>query len=139
MAQRGSLLDQGADCRATREADVVYTGMSGKCVAHFMTVAGNDVDGSGRESNFCRQFGDANQRQACVLSGFDYTHVTSCQRAAHAAPEYLHGVVPRNDVAGDAVWFTPGHDAVAILIRDGVSRAACHRPPHKTRSTLPGH
>jgi hypothetical protein len=86
-----------------------------------MAVAGDDVDGAGGEAHLGRELRHADQTQAGVFGGLDHADVAGGQRAAHAAPEDLHRVVPRNDVAGDTVRFAPGQHAVAVLVGDGLA------------------
>ena len=46
---------------------------------------------------------NAQQRQAGVLGRLDHAGVAGGERRAGAAAEDLHRIVPRDDVAGDAV------------------------------------
>ena len=113
------LLDQRADLRAAGEADVVDARVARQRVADLVAVAGDDVERAGRKAGLGRQLRHADQRQAGVFGRLDHADVARRQRAADAAPEDLHRVVPRDDVAGDAVRLAPGEDAVAVLVGNG--------------------
>ncbi len=115
------LLDQRADLRAAGEADVVDAFVPRERVAHLMAVARHDVEGAGRKADLGRQLRHADQRQAGVFGRLHHARVARRQGAAHAAPEDLHRVVPRDDVAGNAVRLAPGEDAVAVLVGDGLA------------------
>ena len=95
--------------------------MARQRVAHLVAVAGDDVDGARRKAAFGRQLRHADQRQARVLGRLDHAAVARRQRAAHAAAEDLHGVVPRDHVARHAVRLAPGEHAVAALVGQGLA------------------
>ena len=113
------LLDQSAHARAAGEADVVYAGVAGQRVADLMAVTRDDVDCPRRKTGLGGQFGHAQQRQAGVFGRLDHADIAGRQCAAHAAPENLHRVVPRNDVAGHPVRLAPGQYAETVLVGNG--------------------
>ena len=65
-----------------------------------------------------RELGDAQQRQARVLGRLDDARVAGRERAADRAAEDLQRIVPRDDVAGDAVRLAPREHRVAGRIRN---------------------
>ena len=117
----GHLLDLRANFGAAREADVGNARVAGQRVAHFVAVAGDDVERARRKPHFGRQLCHADQAQARVFSGLDHAHIARRQSAAHAAAKNLHGVVPRNDVARHAMGLAPGQHAVAVGVRNGLA------------------
>ncbi len=126
MALGRHLLDERAYRGAAGKADVVYALVAGQRVADFMAVTGHDVDRAGREADLGGQFGHTQQRQAGVFGRFDHANIAGGQRTAHAAAEDLHGVVPRDDVAGHAMRLAPGHHAVAVQVGNGLAvQLAC--------------
>ncbi|GAD23998.1 hypothetical protein AVS7_03758, partial [Acidovorax sp. MR-S7] len=121
VALGGGLLDQRAHLGAAGEADVVDAGVARQRVAHLVPVAGHDVERAGRKAHLRRELRHAQQGQARVFCGFDHAHVARGQRAAHAAAEDLHGVVPRHDMAGHAMRLAPGEHAEAVGVGDGLA------------------
>ena len=115
------LLDQSAHAGAAGEADVVYAGMPRQRVADFMAVTRDDIDRPRRKTGFGGQLGHTQQRQAGVLGRLDHADIAGRQGAAHAAPENLHRVIPRNDVASHPVRLVPGQHAEAVLVRNGLA------------------
>ena len=81
------------------------------------------------------ELGDAQQRQARVLGRLDDAGVARRERAADRAPEDLQRIVPRNDVAGDAVRLAPRQHRVARPDRESSRRAACRTRRRRTRSS----
>ena len=113
------LLNDRAHLGAAGEADVVNARVACQRIAHFVPIARHDVDGAGRKTHLGRQLRHADQRQAGVFGRFHNAHIACRQRAAHAAAKDLHGVVPRDDVAGDAMRLAPGEHAVAVQVGNG--------------------
>ncbi len=81
------------------------------------------------------ELGDAQQRQARVLGGLHDAGVAGRERAADRAPEDLHRIVPRDDVAGDAVRLAPRQHRVARADTESSRRAACRTRRRRTRSS----
>ncbi len=119
MVLGGHLRDQLAGGRRTRKRDVIDARMAGERGARFMAVAGDDVERAGRQPGLGGQFGDAQHGQARVLGRLDHARVAGRERRADAAPEDLHRVVPRHDVARDAVRFAHRQHRVAGLVGEG--------------------
>ena len=81
------------------------------------------------------ELGDAQQRQARVLGRLHHAGVAGGERAADRAAEDLQRIVPRNDVAGDAVRLAPGQHRVARRDTESSRRGACRRRRRRTRSS----
>src|SRR5690606_2391926 len=64
---------------------------------------------------------DPQHAQAGVLGGLDDAGVPGRERGADRAPEYLHRIVPGNDVTSDPVRLAQGQDGVALAIGDGLA------------------
>ena len=119
MALGRRLLDQRTHRRAASKTDVVDARVTRQGVTHLMTVARDDIDHAGRKTDFGSQLCDPEQRQAGVFGRFDHADIAGGQGATDAATKDLHPVVPRDDVARDAVRFTPGQHAVAVEVGNG--------------------
>ena len=70
-----------------------------------------------------REPADLERGERGVLARLEHAGVAHGERRADAAPEDLHRVVPRDDVAGDAVRLAQGQDRVAGVVGD---RGAVH-------------
>ena len=117
MPLRRLLRDRRARRRRAGERDVVDAGVRGERRARLAAEPGDDVERAVGQPAAGRELGDAQQRQARVLGRLDDAGVAGGERAADAAPEDLQRVVPRDDVAGDAVRLAPGEHRVALGIR----------------------
>ena len=87
----------------------------------FGAVTGDDVQRSRRKADLGREHGDSHHGQACILCRFDDARVACCQRGADAAAENLHRIVPRHDVAGDAMRLAQRQHRHAGLVRNRVA------------------
>ena len=74
---------------------------------------GDDVERAVGQPDLGGELRDAQQRQAGVLGRLHHARVAGRERAADRAAEDLQRVVPRNDVARDAVRLAPGEHGVA--------------------------
>ena len=119
MVDRGSLRHQAAGGGRAGERDVVDVRVCRQRRACFMAEAGNDVERPGRQPDCGGQFGELEQREAGVFRRLDHAGIAGGERGAHRAPEDLHRVVPRDDVAGHAMRLANGHDGVAALVGQG--------------------
>ena len=113
VALRRFLRDQRAGRRRAGERQVVDARMLREREPGLAAEPGDDVERAVGEAGAGRELGDAQERQARVLGRLDDARVARRERAAHAAPEDLHRVVPRDDVAGDAVRLAPRQHRVA--------------------------
>jgi hypothetical protein len=112
--------DRGAGDRRAGERDVIDAGVGCQCGASLGTVAGDEIQRSAGKPT-SRQFGHTCQRQAGVFGRLDDAGVAGCERRADAAAEYLQRVIPRNDVAGDAVRFAHRQHRHARLVGNRVA------------------
>jgi hypothetical protein len=83
----------------------------------------HDVEHTGREPNLQRQFRDADQRQAGILGRLDNAGVAAGQRCRHRTAENLCRIIPRHDMARNAVRVSHDGDGIAVEERD---RLAMH-------------
>ena len=67
--------------------------------------------------------------------GVAVTSVAHCKRGPHRAANNLHRVVPRHDMARDAVRFAEGIDRVAVEIGDGLTHHLIRGAPVKLHVT----
>ena len=88
-----------------------------------------------RQTRLRRELGDAQQRQARVLGRLDDARVAGGERAADRAPEDLQRIVPRDDVAGDAVRLAPRQHRVARRVRNRLAVQLVARAARRTRSS----
>ena len=117
LRRRG--LDRGAGGGRPGEADVVEAGMRGQGRPGLGAQAGDDVQRARRQPGLQRQPGDAQRRQAGILGRLQHAGIAGGQRAADGAAEDLRRVVPRDDVAGDAVGLLHRQHGVAVEIGQG--------------------
>ena len=75
---------------------------------------GDDVERARGQARVRGELATRKQRQARVLGRLDDARVARGERAADRAAEDLHRIVPRNDVAGDAVRLAPRQHGVAV-------------------------
>ena len=68
-----------------------------------------------------RELGDADEREPGVLGGLDDAGVAAGKRRADRAAEDLARIVPRHDVARDAVRIAHHRDRIAVEERDGLA------------------
>jgi hypothetical protein len=78
----------------------------------------NDVERAFGQSGGRGEFGHAQQRHARIFGRLDDAGVAGRERAADRAAEDLQRIVPRNDMARDAVRLAPGEHRIAVGIRD---------------------
>ena len=105
-----------------RERHVLDAGMRGERRAGHAAETGDDVERALGQADLRGELGDTQQRQARVLGRLHDTGVARRERTADRAAEDLQRIVPRNDVAGDAVRLAPGQHRVARRIGNGVAR-----------------
>jgi hypothetical protein len=117
----GRLRDQGAGRGGAGEGDVVDAGVRGQRRAGLGAETGDDVEDALRQPGFRAEFGSPQQRQARVLCRFHDAGVAGRDGRAHRAPEDLHRVVPRHDVAGDAVGLADREHGIAVLVGNGLA------------------
>ncbi|MCY1514833.1 hypothetical protein D9M68_493920 [compost metagenome] len=119
--QRGGLLDQYAYLIGTGEGDEVDVRVARQAGAGFFAQARHDVQGARGEAHFQGQLGHADDGQAGVLGRLDHRGIAHSQRRRHAAAEHLRGIVPGNDVGGDAQRFADQLDGIVFLEGDGLA------------------
>ena len=90
-------------------------GQRGPC---FCPQARHDIERTRRQPRLAGQIGKGECGQARLFRGFQNTGVASRQCGTDRAANDLHRVVPRHDMARDAVGFAQGIDGKAALERD---------------------
>ena len=115
------LLDEAADGDRAGERDVIDAGVGGERSTGLFAEAGNDVERAGGQAGLLGDAGEGNRGETGLLGGLQHDGIAHGQGAADRAAEHLHGIVPRDDVAGDAVRLAQGVDGIAIEIGDGLA------------------
>ena len=64
-------------------------------------------------------FGESKRAQTRFFCGLQDSGVAHREGCPNRTTDYLHRIVPWDDVAGDAVWFAHGVDGVTFKKRDG--------------------
>ena len=117
----GHLDDRRAGCGRAGERNVVDARMPRERRARLVAVARDDVQRAVGQARFRREFGDAQDRHARVLGRLHHARVAGRERRRDAAPENLHRVVPRHDVAGHAMRLADRQHRVAGLVGQGLA------------------
>ena len=78
--------------------------------ARLLPVSGHHVHRAGRQPRFERDPPEVDRGQGCLLGRLEHAAVTRGERRRHGAGADLQGVVPGNDMAGDAEGFPEGVD-----------------------------
>jgi hypothetical protein len=118
---RSRLLDQHADLVGAREGDEVDIRMVRQAGASLFAQARHDVQRAGRKADFQRQLGHADDGQAGILGWLDHAGVAHRQGRRHATAEHLRGIVPRDDVGGDAQRLADQLDRIVLLEGNGLA------------------
>ncbi len=82
----------------------------------------HDVERTLGQADAGGELGHVQKRQAGVLGGLDHAGIPRRQRAADRAAEDLQRIIPRNDVARDAVRLAPRQHGEAGRIRNRFAR-----------------
>ena len=116
----------GGDARAGRgragERQMLDARMRGERRAGLAAEPGDDVERAFGEADPRRELGDAQERQAGVLGRLHDARIAGGERSADRAAEDLQRIVPRDDVARDAVRLAPRQHRVAGRIRNRLAR-----------------
>ena len=112
------LLNLYAGRHGPGEADVVDTGMRSQRGPRFAPQTRHDIERAVGQSGFDRDTREGQCGQACFLGGFQDAGVAHRQRRADGAPDNLHRVIPRHDMAGDTMRLPQGINGIAVQIRD---------------------
>ena len=117
----GSALDDLADRHRAGEGDVVDARMRGEGGASLIAEARHDVERAVGQAGFLGDLGEGDGGEAGLFGRLQDDGIAHCERAADRAAEHLHGVVPRDDVAGNAMRLAQRVDGVAIEIGDSLA------------------
>ena len=88
--------------------------MAGQRSARFSAEARDDIQRAVRKTDFARKFGEADDAEARVLGRLDDAGIAAGERSADRAPENLRGIIPRDDMAGDAMGIVDDRNGVAV-------------------------
>src|SRR6056297_1646358 len=83
--------------------------------------AGHEVDSTRRETNLLRELDDATDRKAGILRRLQNGRIAYCEAGREAAAKHLRWVIPRDDMAGNAVRLVDDTRAIAVQIRQGLA------------------
>ena len=95
--------------------------MVGERRARVLAQARHDVERAFGKARLDREFGQTQRHQARLLGGLDDAGVADRERGADAAAENLAGIVPRDDMRGDALGLPDRGDEEAVEERDRVA------------------
>ena len=97
------------------------SGWLGQRRARLGAEAGDDIQRAVGEADIAREFGEADEAEAGVLGRLDDAGVAAGERGADRAAENLRGIVPRNDMAGDAMRIVDDRHRIAVEERQRVA------------------
>ena len=117
MARRGRL-HQRADSDRAGEREMAHARMAGKRRARLLAETRHDVERAGGKAGLAREVGERKRSEAGFFRRLQDAGVAHRQRRADRPARDLHRIVPRHDVAGDAMRFAQRIDGVAVEIGD---------------------
>ena len=120
-------LHQRADLRGAGEREMMDARMRGQRGARVFAQACDEIERAVRQS---RLLGDAREgegREAGFLRRLQHRGIARRQRANHGAADDLHRIIPRHDMAGDAMRFAQGVDGVVREIGNGLAMQLVRR------------
>jgi hypothetical protein len=116
---RGRGLDQPTGADRAGERQMGDARMRRERRAGLLAEPGDDVQRAVRQPGLDADPGEREHRQAGLLGRLQHARIAHRERGADAAPDDLHRVVPRHDVAGHAVRLAQRQRGVAVLERQG--------------------
>ena len=95
-----------------------YARMGRKRRTRFLAKARHDVQRARGESGFAGEVGERERGETGFLGRLQDASVSHRQRCADSAAGDLHRIIPRHDVAGDAVRLAQSVNGVAVEVGD---------------------
>ena len=89
--------------------------------ARLLAETRNDVERAVGKAGFRREFGKAQRHQAGLFRRLDDARVADRERRRDGAAEHLAGIVPGDDMRGDALGFPHGRREEAVEEGDRVA------------------
>ncbi len=112
--------------------------------ARFLAQAWHDIERAGGKARLPRQIGERERGEAGFLRRLQDAGVAHRQRRADGAAGDLHRIIPRHDVAGDAVRLAQSVNGVAVEVGDrlahdlvGGAAVELHVTRHRQRVGAP--
>ena len=102
--------------------------MRGERGARLLAPPRHHVHGARRETRATGELGERERAQAGFLGRLQHRRVARAEGGTDRATDDLHRVVPRHDVAGDAVRLAQRHDGVAVEVGQRLAVQLVGRP-----------
>ena len=115
---------------------MVDAGVAGECRTRFLTEARHNVEGPRRQTRLQREPCDQQRGERRFFGRLQHAAVPGGERRGDRAAHHLGRVVPRDDVARNAVRFVKRVDKQPGSERDGVAVDGFDRP--RVKVEVPG-
>ncbi len=115
----GSSLNELSHGNRPGERNVVHVCMTRERSAGLVAQARYDVEGARRKSGLSCQVRERQGGETCFFGWFEHCGIACGECRTNRAADDLHGIVPRHDVACDAMRLPQCVDGVPVEVRNG--------------------